>query len=173
MLVNLLKRANELAKKGVKLHSSKAFAFFLENQISEHNFDVEVLKTFAKLDDYDILSAIKDWISHEDNVLSSLSKMIINRNLLKIEMKNEAISEEYFNKIYSTKMIELALTPDELDYFVFEDSVENQAYDSSRSKINIFFKDGSIQDITDASDQLNIQALTKPVVKYFICYPKK
>jgi HD superfamily phosphohydrolase len=173
MLVNLLRRANELAKKGDKLHSSKAFRFFLENEISENNFDVNVLKTFAKLDDYDILSAIKDWIDHDDKVISRLSKMIINRDLLKIEMKNEPISEAYFNIIYDSQLSELDLTKEELNYFVFTDCVKNQAYDPSKSKINIYFKDGSIQDITKASDQLNIQALTKPVVKYFICYPKK
>lgn len=173
MLVNLLRRANELSKKGDKLFSSRAFGFFLEHEISEKNFDVDVLKTFARLDDYDILSAIKDWISHDDKVVSSLSKMIINRNLLKIEVKNEPISEEYFNTIYESKLLELDLTKEELDYFVFTDCIQNQAYDSSKSKINIYFKDGRIQDITEASDQLNIQALTKPVVKYFICYPKK
>ena len=173
MLVNLLRRANELSKKGEILHSSKAFNFFLVNQISKNNFDFDVLKTFAKLDDYDILSAIKDWISHDDKVLSILSKMIINRNLSKIEIKNEPISEKYFKKIYESNLFELDMSKEELDYFVFTDCVKNQAYDSSKSRINIYFKDESIKDLTEASDQLNIQALTKPVVKYFICYPKK
>ena len=173
MLVNLLRRANELALKGEKLHASKAFRFFLENQISEDNFDNETLKTFARLDDYDVLSAIKDWISHDDYVLSTLAKMIINRRLLKIELSNEPIPEDYFEKVFRLKQNELNLSPEELSYFVFVDSVQNQAYDSSKSKINIYFKNGLIQDITEASDQLNIQALTKPVVKYFICYPKQ
>lgn len=173
MLVNLLRRANELALKGEDLHSSKAFKFFLENQITEINFDNETLKTFARLDDYDILSGIKDWISHDDYVLSTLSKMIINRELLKIEISNEPITKEYFEEVFKNKQKELNLTPEELDYFVFIDSVQNQAYDSSKSKINIYYKSGVIKDISEASDQLNIQALTKPVVKYFICYPKQ
>ena len=173
MLVNLLRRANELAKKGDKLSGSKAFSFFLENQISENNFDFEVLKTFAKLDDYDILSAIKDWISHDDKVLSSLSKMIINRNLLRIELSNDPIDEDYYHSMIDLKKKELEFSDEELSYFVFTDCVQNQAYDSSKSKINIYFKKGAIKDITEASDQLNIQALTKPVIKYFICYPKK
>ncbi|MDG2279260.1 MAG: HD domain-containing protein [Flavicella sp.] len=173
MLVNLLRRANELAKKGDKLSGSKAFSFFLENQISENNFDFEVLKTFAKLDDYDILSAIKDWISHDDKVLSSLSKMIINRNLLRIELSNDPIDEDYYHSMIDLKKKELEFSDEELSYFIFTDCVQNQAYDSSKSKINIYFKNGVIKDLSEASDQLNIQALTKPVVKYFICYPKK
>tara|TARA_B100000809_G_scaffold249300_2_gene280478 strand:+ start:49756 stop:51021 length:1266 start_codon:yes stop_codon:yes gene_type:complete len=173
MLVNLLRRANELALSGVELPSSKALKFFLENQISENNFDNETLKTFARLDDYDVLSGIKDWISHDDYVLSTLSKMIINRQLFKIEMSNQPITHKYFEEIFSLKQKELNLSSEELAYFVFTDSVQNQAYDSSKSKINIYFKNGSIKDISEASDQLNIQALTKPVVKYFICYPKQ
>ncbi|MDG1805291.1 HD domain-containing protein [Flavicella sp.] len=173
MLVNLLRRANELAKKGDKLSGSKAFSFFLENQISENNFDFEVLKTFAKLDDYDILSAIKDWISHDDKVLSSLSKMIINRNLLRIELSNDPIDEDYYHSMIDLKKKELEFSDEELSYFIFTDCVQNQAYDSSKSKINIYFKNGVIKDLSEASDQLNIQALTKPVIKYFICYPKK
>ena len=88
-------------------------------------------------------------------------------------MSNEPILEDYFEKVFRLKQNELNLSPEELSYFVFVDSVQNQAYDSSKSKINIYFKNGLIQDITEASDQLNIQALTKPVVKYFICYPKQ
>lgn len=173
MLVNLLRRANELSLKGHVLPGSKAFQFFLTNQISDANFDSETLKTFAKLDDYDILSAIKDWISHEDEILSSLSKMLINRELLKIEISQTSMSEKEFEQLKVSKQKELGLSSEAMSYFVFKDSIQNQAYDSSKSKINIYFKNGDISDITEASDQLNLQALTKPVVKYFVCYPKK
>jgi hypothetical protein len=33
-------------------------------------------------------------------------------------------------------------------------------------------KDGSVTDIAQAGDQLNIEVLSKTVKKYFICYPK-
>jgi hypothetical protein len=131
------------------------------------------LKTFAKLDDYDILSAIKDWISHEDEILSSLSRMLINRELLRIEISQTSMSDKEFEQLKVSKQKELGLSSEALSYFVFKDSIQNQAYDSSKSKINIYFKNGDIVDITEASDQLNLQALTKPVVKYFVCYPKK
>ncbi|MGB2129236.1 MAG: HD domain-containing protein [Flavicella sp.] len=173
MLVKLLRRANELSVSGVELPASKAFQYFLKNQITEDTFDNETLKTFAKLDDYDVLSAIKDWISHDDIVLSSFSKMIINRNLLKIEVSNKPFSDTYFQEIKLRIQTQLQLNDDEVSYFVFTDIIKNQAYDPSKSRINIYFKNGEIHDITDASDQLNIQALTKPVVKYLICYPKK
>ena len=34
-------------------------------------------------------------------------------------------------------------------------------------------KDGTIEDVTEASDQFNLRALSKPVTKYYICFPKQ
>ncbi|MFC2127640.1 HD domain-containing protein [Bacteroidota bacterium] len=173
MLVNLLKRANVLSKRGEVLPASKSFQFFLQNNITNENFDHETLESFARLDDYDVLSAIKDWISYPDKVLSALSEMIINRDLLRIEFFKNELSTNEFNEILEEKKKTFGFTEEELTYFVFKDSIENQAYNSTKSKINILFKNGSILDLGQASDQLNIQALTIPVVKHFICYPKK
>ena len=173
MLVNLLRRANELTLKGVELPASKAFNYFLHNQITDKNFTKDSLKIFSRLDDYDILSAIKDWISHEDKVLSTLAEMIINRDLLKIQFSKDELSLENFEVLKKEKQAEFKLSDEELPYFVFQDQVQNQAYDTLKSKINIYFKNGTIVDITEASDQLNIQALTIPVIKHFVCYPKK
>ena len=58
-------------------------------------------------------------------------------------------------------------------YLAFEDSISNNAYTSHKSNINILYKDGSLKDIADASDQLNISALSKPVKKHFFCYPEE
>ena len=92
MLVKVLQRAKELALLHIELPSTKALRYFLYNQITEVNFTEETLQVFSTLDDYDILSAIKDWTQHSDVVLSTLSQMIINRNLLKIELQNEPFS---------------------------------------------------------------------------------
>jgi HD superfamily phosphohydrolase len=173
MLVNLLKRANELSLRGVELPASKSFTYFLKNQITENNFNSNTLETFARLDDYDVLSAIKDWISHSDKVLSLLAKMIINRDLLRIEFQKEEMTKGEFQDFFEMKKKESSFTKEELSYFIFKDSVQNQAYSSDKSKINIYFKNGNIVDLGQASDQLNIQALTNPVVKHFVCYPKK
>lgn len=173
MLVNLLRRANELSLNGVILPGSEALRFFLVHQISQVNFDATVLKTFAKLDDYDLLSAIKDWISNEDPILSSLSRRLINRDLLKIEITKTPLSDKAFEDLKKNKQQALGISDQALPYFVFQNSIQNRAYDPSKSKINIYFKNGLIKDITEASDQLNLQALTKPVVKYFLCYPKR
>jgi len=58
-----------------------------------------------------------------------------------------------------------------LSYFVFTDSVTNQAY-NSKKPIKILTKKGKLKDIAKASDQLNVQSLSEPVVKHYFCYPK-
>lgn len=170
MLVNLLARAKYLASQGVELPSSKALHYFLYKEI-DANFDSETLKIFSRLDDYDILSAIKDWISHDDKVLSLLSEMIINRKLLKVQLSNEPFKDEYI-ALVRNNMEQNGWTQEEMKYFFILDTISNQAYNDTESKIYLYYKNGQIVDIVEASDQLNIQALTKPVVKHFLCYPK-
>jgi hypothetical protein len=55
---------------------------------------------------------------------------------------------------------------------VFKGKMTNQAYSKDKEPIMILKKDGSVEDVLVASDQLNLKALTKPVMKYFVCYPK-
>lgn len=172
MLVKVLQRAKELALLHIELPSTKALHYFLYNQITEVNFTEETLQVFSTLDDYDILSAIKDWTQHSDVVLSTLSQMIINRNLLKIELQNEPFSDSEM-KAYKSKLSDqLKVDENLMHYFVFSGTVSNQAY-TTKEPIKIVCNDGKIEDIVQASDQLNLQALTKPVEKYYRCYPKK
>ncbi len=172
MLVKILKRAKELAEMNVELFSSSSLNFFLYNRICKENFDGNVLKQFSKLDDYDILSSIKEWTNHSDKVLSNLSKMIINRNLLKIKIQHKQISDNQIIDQITEFMKISGLSEAESSYFIFTGRISNQAYNKS-IPIKILNENRELIDIVQASDQLNLQALSKPVIKYFICSPKK
>ena len=171
MLVNVLKRAKELAEKGEELFASSALKYFLYHQISEINFNDKTLEMFSKLDDYDVLSAIKQWIHHDDKILSLLSQMIIDRKLLRIEIQQEKINELYLNKKQAEVYKKFTLSKNEGRFLVFSNNIINQAYYQEKP-IYILNKKGNLKDIAEASDQLNLQALTNPVIKHFICYPK-
>jgi HD superfamily phosphohydrolase len=171
MLVNVLLRAKELAEKGDELFASTSLRYFLYNEINQDNFTDETLEMFSKLDDYDILSAIKEWTNHEDKVLSLLSHMIVDRKLLRIEIQKDAFDVDQINKKISKYSKKLNLSEEETNSFVFSQEIKNQAYNSEKP-IFILNKKGKLKDIAKASDQFNIQALTKPVIKHFICYPK-
>ncbi len=172
LLEKVLIRAKELVLQGVDLPASKAFKYFLANQINTDNFDFKTLKTFAKLDDYDVFSSIKEWISNNDIVLSKLSESLVNRKLPRVILQNEAFSDDVLKQIKSDVAKKIEITNNDLDYFVYSGVIQNQAYDSTKNNIQILFKNGEIKDITEASDHLNIQTLSNPVYKYYICFPK-
>ena len=175
MLIKVLKRAKDLSQSGEELFGSSALKLFLKNNFTLDDFrkNEEVFQSFTRLDDQDVLAAIKEWQFHEDKILATLSNKIIQRKLLKIEVTDEAVSEarllEIKNRVANYYNIDITKT----DYLAFEDSISNNAYTSNKSNINILYKDGSLKDIADASDQLNISALSKPVKKHFFCYPKE
>lgn len=170
-LVKVLQRAKDLSKKNTLLPASSTLQYFLQNSISKENFTDETLELFSKLDDYDVLSAIKEWNFNDDFILSSLSKMIINRNLLKVELQEKPFSKKHYEEIVKEVKQHFKLDKEELHYFVFLDTIENQAY-NVKKPIKILTKKDKLKDIAKASDQLNVLALTKPVVKHYFCYPK-
>jgi HD superfamily phosphohydrolase len=172
MLVNVLRRAKELSQKGELLFASKALTYFLKTKITKENFTDTTLEIFSKLDDYDVLSAIKEWTDSSDLVLSLLSKMIVDRNLLKVEIQQKRFSETDIEDKISKLKSTMHLSETEARYFVFQKQIQNQAYNPSMP-IKILNKNGELKDIAKASDQLNLQALTKPVIKHFVCYPKQ
>jgi HD superfamily phosphohydrolase len=174
MLVNILKRAKELTAQGEDLFASPALKTFLQHHYTREDFKStpDILKTFMQLDDFDIMGAIKVWSSHEDLVLSELSRMMVNRQLLKIEIDNAAINPQRKQDFLNRTAAHYGISAEQAAYFVFTDSIANNAYNPASDRINILFKDGSLKDITEASDNLNIQALSEPVRKHFMCYPE-
>ena len=172
-LTNTLKRAKELYQKGIKIDCSENLLFFIENKISLIDFNDAILDKFAQLDDTDIIGAIKQWQSHQDFTLSSLSKMIINRDLLKIKMNEEKFSSEQVHSLVAQFSKENNIGLQESKYFVFKGKIRNQAYSKLAEPIRILKKDGSIEDVALISDQLNLKALSKQVTKYFLCFPKQ
>ncbi len=173
MLIHALRRAKELIMRGDELFGSPALLFFLQNHITEKEFEnnVEVLKNFALLDDYDILGALKIWQHCSDRVLSLLSSGIVNRNLFKIEISREPYSEDRVALEKEIVKSSFKLTDDEVHYFVYTDVLSNKAYNENKQNINLMLKSGEIMDLSKASDNLNISALAQPVEKFFICYP--
>ncbi|MFC0605635.1 HD domain-containing protein [Winogradskyella pulchriflava] len=173
LLMRILKRAKELVGAGEELRCSDALMYFMQSVINTESFNSETLSVFSKLDDYDIVAAMKDWQSHKDFVLSNLCKMIIDRDLLKIKMKNKSIKTSELMIHTKALMAKYNISKAEADYFVFYGEITNLAYQNKKQHINILLKSGKIKDITKASDQLNLKALSKPVTKYYMCYPKK
>jgi HD superfamily phosphohydrolase len=174
LLVKIFQRAKAIANKGVPLFSSPSFNLLLANNISIVEFyqNEQYLDAFMKLDDSDLFSAIKVWAEHEDPILAKLCKLLIDRKLFTIEMQNEAFTPKSIQAHKDKLTISFPLTSEEQDYFIFSGKITNNAYNMEVGKINILTKSKGLIDIADASDNLNLSALSKTVEKYFICYPK-
>jgi len=135
-------------------------------------FTTDVLKTFAKLDDIDILGALKNWQFHDDFVLSKLCEMLLNRRLLHIKVKKRPITQEKLNEKLEWIIKKHDLSVEEASNFVFKGEISNKAY-SKDEAIQILKKNGKISDVLKESDQLSLKALAETVTKYYSCYPKK
>jgi len=172
ILTKVLKRAKELTLQGIQLSCSEPLLFFMQNRVNIENFNVNTLDLFSQLDDFDIISALKSWQKHDDFILSSLSKMIINRDLPKIKVVADQQHLDLIDPIKSRFASENNISILNTDYFIFEGAIKNQAYSKEAEPIRILKKDKTVEDVVDASDQLNIESLSKLVTKYYICYPK-
>ena len=173
ILTKVLKRAKELTERGVVLPCSSPLLFFMQNKITLETFDQETVKLFTKLDDFDIISALKAWESNDDFILSSLSKMIINRDLLKIKLTSEKVSMEELQIQKERFSIQNKISLAESSYFIFKGKIKSQAYSKVADPIRILNKDTTIEDVVEASDQLNLKSLSRLVTKYYICFPKQ
>ena len=174
MLISTLLRAKELASQGVELFASPALHFFLYNDINHTEFhnNPDCLENFIQLDDNDIWTALKVWSNHPDKVLSTLSLGMINRNIFKVENSAEPIGEDRIKELTLQISQQLGITLSEANYFVSTPSIEKNMYDPADDSIDIIYKDGTIKNIAEASDMLNISLLSIKVKKYYLCYQR-
>ncbi len=91
-------------------------------------------------------------------------------DLIEIQTKpfNEAYIQQLKEKTARLYNLDLSLT----EYFVYSDVITNKAYNPYSDRINILYKNNTVLDIAEASDQLNVAVLTETVSKYYLCYPK-
>ena len=172
LLAKIISRARELLCNGEKLFVTPELNMFLTKNISKSELEQEVyLNAFASLDDNDIMTCIKVWMQSKDIVLSRLASMLIERKLLKVKISNTSFDDEQVNEIRKIHQKELGMNDHEIKYFVFQEQMINNAYDPRKDTIKIKYKDGTVKDITDASDNLNVSALAKPVTKYYLFAP--
>ncbi|HEX7367586.1 MAG TPA: HD domain-containing protein [Pelobium sp.] len=174
LLVKILERARELAQNGEALFATPALKHFLYNQINETSFaeDKQNLHYFSLLDDHDVMASVKVWQSHHDDILKTLCTNLISRNLYKVEISSAKIDQEKFNQLKTKAQQALNIDKSQVSYFVFKSSINNMAYKTGNGSINILMKDGTLQDIATASDNANVEALSKTVTKNILCYTK-
>ncbi|MBQ8501175.1 MAG: HD domain-containing protein [Bacteroides sp.] len=172
MLISTLLRAKDLASKGVELFASPALKFFLYNDINRKIFynNPACLENYIQLDDNDIWTALKVWSTHSDTILSTLSRGMINRDIFKVEISTEPIGRLRILELERLISNSLNIQTEDTKYFISVPSIEKNMYNPIDDSIDIIYGDGSIKNIAEASDMLNISLLSKKVKKYYLCY---
>lgn len=173
-LMKILRRAKMLSQQRT-LPATPALSFFLKNQLDFNDIpDKEfALSQFCRLDDFDVMTAVKMWCDDEDRVLSELCKRLTSRHLFKIEMQDDEFDPNYVESIRQRIMKYYGWSAEEADYMLLQGTSTNHGYHPHKAAINIIYKDGTLKDISEASDQVNNTELSQPVVKHFICFPKE
>lgn len=175
MLIQILKRAKEVYQNGGNLPVSPSLEHFLFNQLDRQHFviDPSHLQHFANLDDVDILAAIKSWTVNPDPVLSDLCSRLINRNLYHTELVDAVPDVTFIHDLKSLAKSQMEISDELMDYYIWTQEVVNSAYNQDHEPIQILMKDGSVQDISKASDLSNVEVLSNKVKKYAVTFPKE
>jgi uncharacterized protein len=169
MLVKIMTRAKDMIAAGTALHSaSPVLDFFLKNfddtmRLEEH------LGKFCLLDDYDVVSAVKNWSFHPDKILSYLCRSLTDRQLFKVKLQAEPFDPEQVQQLKRKVGEQFGISDEEAGYLVFTGETVNTTYDPSDERIHILFKEGSIKDISKVDNALIHQTLSSPVKKFYIC----
>ena len=172
MLMLVLRRAKHLVRQGQQVFASPALSLFLHDDLDRAQFlaDPMVLERFCELDDSDIFVAMKAWRHHDDKVLALLSERLLDRGLFRIELRPEPFSEAEVQERIATTASHFNLSLEDAEFLVSNARIDNKAY--VPRGIMVLYKDGTIRDFAEANDHLNLQLLSKPVEKSFLCYPK-
>ncbi len=172
MLVNLLLRAKWLFQQGKQLFATPSLRYFLVNNVDADFFQnhPEALQQYGLLDDADIHCSIKEWTKDNDKVLSLLARNMVSRQTFKVEVHEQPISEERIQMLEDTLMQETGVNRDEVKYLYHISTIQKDMYDLDDDHITILYKDGSMKDITEASEILNVSLLSKKIRKYYLCY---
>ena len=130
------------------------------------------IDVYKELDDNDIWSALKVWTHHDDKVLSRLADDMVNRRIFKVEVSATPFPQDYVDEISRNIANKLGIDISDSKYFVALNTVEKDMYDPEDDSISILYKDGTTKDISEASELLNVELLSKKIRKYYLCYQR-
>jgi hypothetical protein len=181
-LIKILTRAKELARSNKaltgpttndKLFCSPALKYFLYQPVTAGMFapESEALDQYALLDDTDVLSAIKAWRGGGDKVLSALSESFINRQLFRGELLDAPLTDAQKAALNTQYAQALGISEEEAAYCWSEHVSTSNTYSEKADSIDILYSDGTVRDIANASEILDLEALTrKPTKRYLFKY---
>jgi len=174
LLIKTIKRAKYLFQQNKAPQTHPNFSPFLAHDFALQDFEQkpELLEMFAQIDDYDVWASIKIWAKDQDKVLAALSNMLLNRNLFVAQISDTPFEQAKIDLILERIAAHFQISPDDATFFLANGQVSNEAYRSKTEQIFVLTAPDQIKEITAATDLAAVRAMTKIVVKHYLCYPK-
>ncbi|MFV0604495.1 MAG: HD domain-containing protein [Niabella sp.] len=169
MLIMLLLRVRHLIANGIAVKAATpALDIFIQNDIAAAQIE-SLLPEFCNLDDYDVVASIKNWSRHNDVILSTLAKGLVERNIMRIRLQSQPFDPAYLQTKRNEIAQQLNISIEDAAYFVFWGEASNTLYNPGDENIEILYKDESLKDISQVDNALIAPQLTMRVKKYYIC----
>jgi uncharacterized protein len=175
LLIKVLQRAQFLCSQGVPLSCVPALKPFLSQTISKEEFlsDGLYLNHFCKLDDFDIISSMKSWMTEADPILKDLSTRIIDRKLFRTILSDTPFEPEKIRQIQKKISLLMNIPENETSFYLDSGEIRAQAYDPNHNPVKILFKNGTLKDVTEASSTINLGLISGQKTKYYVSFPKE
>ncbi len=127
-----------------------------------------LLDDFVQLDDVDIIAALKNFSTNSDYTLATLSKKLLERKLLKVELSNTPFTNEHIYTLRQRTQQRYNIEDADLKYWVINATEMIRTYDADNDEIKILYKNGRVEPLSQAFDY---EIIARPRAKYFLCYP--
>jgi HD superfamily phosphohydrolase len=169
MLTALLSKIKENL---VTDHLSEGMSYFILNQesINKVNITDEILLNFVKLDDTDIWTLVKSVITSHDIFMSYLAKGLLERQLLKVEIKNFLPEGDEIDKIRLKCVNLLGFSQNEANLIIRGGTLEMSTYNQSFDEI---FVNSREKALIPLSEVLDLHHFSQNRLRYFISKPKE
>jgi hypothetical protein len=174
VLVNTLTRAKDLTRQGHDVFAPPSLKYFLQNDVDAEWFNSheEALQMYGELDDNDIWSAMKVWKHADDIILSTLATDMLDRHIFSVEVHEEPVSSDRIDELEADIARKMGIDRSDAHYMMSVNTIQKDMYNVEDDSIAILYKDGTIKDISEASELLNVQLLSKKIRKYYLCYQR-
>lgn len=173
LITSILKRARETLREGQDVFAPPQLKYFLENDVDVTDALQmhDALEHFLDLDDNDIISAMKQWARHKDEILSFLSSSLWERRLFRIELQNSPFAPDVLETRRQDVEKAFPQFAGKMEYLFVNDTVKNVLYQQD-NPIKVQLKNGGIKTLDEVSSIMSSLQGVLEQKRYYILYPK-
>jgi hypothetical protein len=99
-----------------------------------------------------------------------LATDMLDRKIFKVEVLDEEPTADRIDELQTRIATAVGCTKDDARYLMSLNIIQKDMYSVDDDSIDILYKDGTIKDVSEASEILNVALLSKKIRKFYLCY---